>query len=103
MKPHPEKFYHSVTFRCLEFVKPHLRLIIGAALMGIGKFTLPLAFPLAFKYVVDVLITTHPKIDGINALIDRWSAALSHLLGMSATADGKLAALSIAILAIYAV
>src|SRR5689334_11991048 len=70
MKPHPEKIYHSVTFRCLEFIRPHLRLIVGAALMGIGKFTLPLAFPLAFKYVVDVLLTSPAKLDSTTRLID---------------------------------
>src|SRR6202045_3988189 len=80
MKPHPEKFYHSVTFRCLEFVKPHVRLIIGAALMGVGKFTLPLAFPLAFKYVVDVLLTSPAKLDGATRAIDHWCVALAHFI-----------------------
>ncbi len=89
--------------RFLSCVRPYRRFVIGAALMGIGKFTLPLAFPLAFKYVVDVLIPAHAKIDGISAVIDHWTAALSHLLGLSATADGKLAALSIAMLTLYAI
>src|SRR6267154_1446784 len=101
MNPHPEKIYHSVTFRCLEFVRPHLRLVVGAALMGIGKFTLPLAFPLAFKYIVDVLLVSQPKLDRIDLVIDRWCAGLSHLAGMTPGAEHKLAALSVALLLLY--
>src|SRR6266478_6320123 len=103
MKPHPEKIYQSVAFRCVEFVRPHLRLIMGAALMGIGKFTLPLAFPLAFKYVVDVLVSPQPKLDGFNLIIDRWCAQLAHMMRLGATPESRLAALSIAMLALYSI
>jgi ATP-binding cassette, subfamily B, putative efflux pump len=102
MKSHPEKTYHSVAFRCTEFIRPHLRLVIGAALMGIGKFTLPLAFPLAFKYVVDVLLTTPAKIDGATRAIDHWCIALANFAGYAATPTSKLAALSVVMLALYA-
>ncbi|MGH7913594.1 MAG: ABC transporter ATP-binding protein, partial [Candidatus Binataceae bacterium] len=97
------RFSRSPLPRFLSFVKPHLRLVVGAALTGIGKFTLPLAFPLAFKYVIDVLLASHPKLDGINLVIDRWCAGLAHLAGMTPTADHKLAALSIALLLLFAV
>lgn len=88
--------------RFLSFVRPHLRLVVGAALMGIGKFTLPLAFPLAFKYVIDVLLASQPKLDGINLAIDRWCAGLSGLVRMAPTAEHKLAVLSAALLLLYA-
>ncbi|HYR80237.1 MAG TPA: ABC transporter ATP-binding protein, partial [Candidatus Dormibacteraeota bacterium] len=102
MKPHPEKIYHSVTFRCLEFIRPHLGLIVGAALMGIGKFTLPLAFPLAFKYVVDVLLTSPAKLDSTTRLIDHWCITLANLVGEATTPTSKLAVLSVVMLALYA-
>src|SRR6202158_1072626 len=102
MKPHPEKIYHSVTFRCVEFIRPHLRLIVGAALMGVGKFTLPLAFPLAFKYVVDVLLPSPTKLYGDTRAIDHWCIALASFTGEVATPTSKLAALSLVMLALYA-
>src|SRR6266478_6043605 len=101
MKPHPEKIYHSVAFRCVEFVRPHLRLIIGAALMGVGKFTLPLAFPLAFKYVVDVLLTSPAKLDGTR-MIDHWCIVLANLIGEAPTSTSKLMMLSIVMITLYA-
>ena len=67
----------SPLIRFLSFVRPHLALVVGAALTGVGKFTLPLAFPLAFKYVIDVLLASHPKLDGINLVIDRWCVGLA--------------------------
>ncbi len=92
----------SPLIRFLSFVRPHLGLVIGAALTGIGKFTLPLAFPLAFKYIIDVLIASQPKLDGINLMIDRWCAGLAHVARMTPTAEHKLAALSAALLLLYA-
>jgi ABC-type multidrug transport system fused ATPase/permease subunit len=71
--------------------------------MGVGKFTLPLAFPLAFKYVIDVLLTSPPKLDRAMIVIDRWCAGLSHLAGYDPTATTKLAALSAVMLTLYAV
>ncbi|HZO82753.1 MAG TPA: ABC transporter ATP-binding protein [Candidatus Binataceae bacterium] len=95
--------HSSPLIRFLSFVKPHLRLVVGAALMGVGKFTLPLAFPLAFKYVVDVLLAAPPKLDGINLAIDHGCAALAAMAGLGAGAEDKLAALSIAMLVLYAI
>src|SRR5579871_5987742 len=89
--------------RFLSFIRPHLRLVIGAALTGIGKFSLPLAFPLAFKYVIDGLLAARPRLDGIDSLIDRWCVRLVHAAGMMPTPEHKLAALSIALLLIYAI
>lgn len=97
------KFTRSPLARFLACLKPNLRFVVGAALMGVGKFTLPLAFPLAFKYVIDVLLTTQPKLDGINLTIDRWCLGIAHALRFAPTAEGKLAALSIAMLTLYAI
>ena len=79
MNAHEEKFSKSVIFRFAGCLRPYLRLVIGAALMGIGKFTLPLAFPLAFKYVIDGLLTSPPKFDGMMRMIDGWCVGLSRL------------------------
>src|ERR1700732_3983331 len=95
-------FSRSPLIRFLSLVRPYLRLVIGAALMGIGKFTLPLAFPIAFKYVIDVLLTSPPKFDGMMRTIDGWSVGLSGLGGCSAPPTNKLAALSIVMLTLYA-
>jgi subfamily B ATP-binding cassette protein MsbA len=80
-----------------------MRLVVGAALMGIGKFTLPLVFPLAFKYVIDVLLTARTHLDGINLVINQWCTALAGAMGLGTGADAKLAALSIVLLLLYAV
>ena len=97
-----EKFSKSVIFRFAGCLKPYTRLVVGAALMGIGKFTLPLAFPLAFKYVIDGLLASPPKLDGITRMIDGWCVALCGLAGYSTTPTSKLAALSIVMLTLYA-
>jgi ATP-binding cassette, subfamily B, putative efflux pump len=93
----------SPVVRFVGFIRPHMRLVAGAALMGIGKFTLPLAFPLAFKYIIDVLLTAHTKVDGINLTVDRWSAALAGAAHLGVNPEGKLAALSLVLLLLYAI
>jgi ABC-type multidrug transport system fused ATPase/permease subunit len=93
----------SPLIRFLSCVRPHFRFVVGAALMGIGKFTLPLAFPLGFKYVIDVLLGSPSKIQGVNLTIDTWCIGLSRLIGLDPTAQHKLATLSIALLVLYAV
>src|SRR5215468_4703582 len=88
--------------RFLSYLKPNAKLVAGAALMGIGKFTLPLAFPIAFRYVVDVLLSAHPHPDGISLKIDHWCIAIGNLLGLGTAVQGRLAALSIVLLLAYA-
>ena len=65
MNPHQASIHHHPLVRFLACVRPQLKLVVGAALMGVGKFTLPLAFPFAFKYVVDVLLQSQPRPDRI--------------------------------------
>lgn len=93
----------SATIRFIRLVRPHLRLVVGAALMGIGKFTLPLAFPLAFKYVVDVLLTAPPRLDRVNLAIDHWCTAVGGATGLGVNAQGKLAALSLVLILLYVI
>jgi subfamily B ATP-binding cassette protein MsbA len=93
----------SALVRFLALVRPQLKLVVGAALMGVGKFTLPLAFPLAFKYVIDVLLASQPKNEGVNLVIDHSCVRFCHLTGFATTPQGKLAALSITILVLYAI
>ena len=102
MNPDEVKISKPVIFRFVGFVKPYLNFVVGAALMGIGKFTLPLAFPFAFKYVIDGLLTSPPKFDHITRMIDGWCIGLSGFAGYSITPTNKLAALSVVMLALYA-
>jgi ABC-type multidrug transport system fused ATPase/permease subunit len=93
----------SPLFRFLSYVRPHLWLVAGGAFMGVLKFTLPLIFPLAFKYVIDVLLMPQPKLDQYNAMFDRMCTLIALTLGVGATPVGKLEALSAAMFAIFAV
>lgn len=103
MQPNETGSFRSPLTRFLYLVRPYMWLVVGAALTGIGKFTLPLAFPLAFKYVIDVLIASRPKMDRIDSLIDRWCSQLAHVVGMSPSAEHKLAVLSAVLLTLYAI
>jgi ATP-binding cassette, subfamily B, putative efflux pump len=96
-------FYRRPMVRFLACVRPQLKLVVSAALMGVGKFTLPLAFPFAFKYVVDVLLSSQPKPDHIDRVIDGWCTSVAHLMGLAATNQDKLAALSVVMLLIYVI
>jgi ABC-type multidrug transport system fused ATPase/permease subunit len=87
--------------RFLSLVRPYRRLVVGAALMGVGKFTLPLVFPLAFKYVVDVLLTARAPVDGMNHVIDRSCVSITNLIGFGTSSGDKLAVLSLALLGLY--
>ncbi len=91
----------SPLLRFISFIKPYRRYVVGAALTGVGKFALPLAFPFAFKYVVDVLLASSPKMDGFNLTLDRWATGLAHFVGMSATPQCKLAVVGIVLLVLY--
>jgi len=101
MDSHPGSNHRHPLIRFLACVRPQLTLVISAALMGVGKFTLPLAFPFAFKYVIDVLLPSHPQPDHIDRVIDGWCTGVASLTGLGVTAQGKLAALSLAMLLIY--
>src|SRR6266851_5159173 len=99
----PVKFPDTTAIRFLRSVKPQLRLVAGAALMGVGKFTLPLAFPLAFKYVIDVLLTPGQRLGSIDRVVDHWCTVLSNFFGVVASPPMKLAVLSGAMLTLYTI
>ena len=79
--------------RFLAFVRPHMKLATGAAVMGVIKFNLPLAFPLAFKYIVDVLVVHSHQPTGLNAFVDGWCISIATFLGLDVTMTSKLAVL----------
>ncbi|MGH7948749.1 MAG: ABC transporter ATP-binding protein [Candidatus Binataceae bacterium] len=97
MRPRP------ALWRFLAYVRPHLAYVAGGSVMGILKFTLPLAFPLAFKYVFDVLLVPQPQMERVNAFIDGWVIWIDGLFGLGATPAAKLEGLTIALAALFLV
>src|ERR1700730_11944329 len=83
-------------FRFLTFVRPYAWLVAGGSFGGILKVVLALAFPLAFKYIFDVILVPQPKLDRYDLQIDRWCVELARMLGLHTDSYGKLAALAIA-------
>jgi ABC-type multidrug transport system fused ATPase/permease subunit len=94
---------HTALLRFLGYVRPHLWLVAGGSIMGILKFTLPLAFPLAFKYVFDVLLVPQPRIERVNQLIDRWCRAIAATMHLGTGSAAKLEALTAALFVLFAV
>src|SRR5216683_7893354 len=93
-------FPQTALLRFLGYVRPHLWLVAGGSVMGILKFTLPLAFPLAFKYVFDVLLVPQPHPEHLNQMIDRWCSSLAATLHLGAGSAAKLEALTTALFAL---
>ncbi len=93
----------SPLVRFFAYVRPHTRYVVGAALAGIGKFALPFAFPLAFKYVLDVLLVPQPTLGALDGTIDRWCGKAASLLGLGVAPQGKLVALTLCMLALYVI
>ncbi|MGH7864076.1 MAG: ABC transporter ATP-binding protein, partial [Candidatus Binataceae bacterium] len=93
----------AALWRFLAFVRPHIGYVAGGSVMGILKFTLPLAFPLAFKYVFDVLLIPQPHMERVNAFIDGWVIWIDALLGLGSSPAAKLEALTIALAALFLV
>jgi ATP-binding cassette, subfamily B, putative efflux pump len=74
-------FYrHSALIRFLGYVGPHKWFIAGAAATGVVKFIVPLAFPLALKYLTDVVLAPDPRAvaEPTNRVLERWCAAVLH-------------------------
>ena len=92
---------NTPVFRFLGYVRPHLRLVAGGSLMGVLKFGLPLAFPLAFKYVFDVLLVPQPHMEKVNRLIDGWCLSLAALLRLGSGATAKLEALTAGLFVLF--
>src|SRR5689334_14947232 len=88
------RLQNSPLTRFLAFVRPHLRLASGAGAMGVAKYTLPLTFPLAFKYIIDVLVVREPRLEPINTFIDHLCVAIAGVFGMGPSMISKLVALA---------
>jgi ABC-type multidrug transport system fused ATPase/permease subunit len=93
----------TALLRFLGYVQPHLWLVAGGSVMGILKFTLPLAFPLAFKYVFDVLLVPQPHPEPLNQIIDRWCGSLAETFHLGAGPAAKLQALTAALFTLFVV
>jgi ABC-type multidrug transport system fused ATPase/permease subunit len=100
----------SALLRFLGYVAPHKWYIVGAALAGILKFVIPLAFPLALKYVADVILARDPAAiaESTNRLVDRWCAAVLHAApgvgtGAADAGAGRLMVVGVTMLILYAV
>jgi len=92
--------------RFLRFVRPHKWLIAGAAMAGVVKFVIPLAFPLALKYLTDVVLSPHPQalLESTNRLWEAWCGAVLGALPWLGSADaGRLTVVGLTMLALYAV
>src|SRR5262249_42492701 len=89
------------TFRFLSYVRPHLWLVAGGSVMGVLKFGLPLAFPLAFKYVFDVLLVPQPHVERVNRLIDRWCLQLAAMMRLGSGTTAKLGALTAGLFVLF--
>ena len=94
-------FPRTALIRFLGYVRPHLWLVAGGSVMGILKFTLPLAFPLAFKYVFDVLLVPQPRIEKVDRLIDGWCVSLASMLHFGTGSAAKLEALTAALFVLF--
>ena len=94
-------FPRTALIRFLGYVRPHLWLVAGGSVMGILKFTLPLAFPLAFKYVFDVLLVPQPRIEKVDRLIDGWCVSLASMLHLGTGSAAKLEALTAALFVLF--
>lgn len=66
----PDARHPSSLVRFLGYVAPHKWYIIGAALAGILKFIIPLSFPLALKYLTDVVL--HAQAAEAPSRTDQW-------------------------------
>jgi len=64
----------SPLIRFLSYVAPHKWYIAGAAVTGVLKFVIPLAFPLALKYLTDVVLVRDPQAvrESTNRLVEHW-------------------------------
>lgn len=90
--------------RFLRYVLPHKWYIIGAAATGVLKFVIPLAFPLALKYLTDVVVARDPAAVGeaTNRLLERWCTTVLHAAPwLGAGNGGRLMVIGFSMLLLY--
>jgi len=96
----------SSLLRFLAYVAPHKWYIAGAAITGILKFGIPLAFPLALKYLTDVVLARDPAAvnESTNRVLEHWcSLALRAAPWLGDGNRGRLMVVCGSILALYIV
>jgi ABC-type multidrug transport system fused ATPase/permease subunit len=96
----------SSLVRFLRYVAPHKWYIGGAAAAGVLKFGIPLAFPLALKYITDVVLGRDPQAVGetTNRVLEWWCATvLQAVPWLGVGSNGRLAVVALSVLALYAV
>ncbi len=94
----------SPLLRFLGYVAPHKWYIAGAAGSGILKFVIPLAFPLALKYLTDVVLARDPRAAGeaTNHLLERGCASvLQALPWLGEGNNGHLTVIGLSLLVLY--
>jgi ATP-binding cassette, subfamily B, putative efflux pump len=92
--------------RFLGYVRPHKWYIAGAATMGIAKFVVPLGFPLALKYLTDVVLGHSPAAvnDPTNRALEHWcSRVLEFAPALGTGASGRLTVIGLTLLVLYGV
>jgi subfamily B ATP-binding cassette protein MsbA len=90
--------------RFLGYVAPHKWYIIGAAAAGVIKFAIPLAFPLALKYLTDVVLAPDPRAvsEAPNRVVEGWCAAVLHAVpALGEGASGRLVVVGLCMLGLY--
>ena len=96
----------SPLFRFLAYVAPHKWYIAGAAATGVLKFVIPLAFPLALKFLTDVVLARDPTAadESTNRMVERWCAGvLDGAPWLGHGNGGRLMVVGLSVLALYLV
>jgi ABC-type multidrug transport system fused ATPase/permease subunit len=94
---------HSL-FRFLGYVAPHKWYIAGAAFTGVLKFVVPLAFPLALKYLTDVVLARDPHAvhESTNRLLEHWCVSVLQVAPwLGDGARGRLMVVGVSMLVLY--
>jgi ABC-type multidrug transport system fused ATPase/permease subunit len=95
-------FYSLLRF--LRYVAPHKWYIGGAAVAGVLKFVIPLAFPLTLKYLTDVVLSRDPQAvnESTNRVLEAWCTGVLHMAPwLGAGNAGRLTAICLSVLALY--
>ena len=90
--------------RFLSYVTPHRWYIVGAALAGVLKFVVPLAFPLALKDLTDVGLARDPHAvyESTNRVLEGWCVKVLHVAPwLGDGSSGRLMVVGLTMLALY--
>lgn len=101
--PAPTKT-RSALLRFLRYVVPHKWYIAGAAISGVFKFVIPLAFPLTLKYLTDVVLARDPTAVGesTNRFLERWCSDVLHAAPWLGDGNsGRLTVVGLSVLGLY--